>query len=154
MNRYKIFRGVNEDSVQVLSSRVLKSENKEDYYKLIAEENEKGNKQLILTRDIILKTTFEYILKNKYDLVSIETDNQELNERLIKYIDKAEEDRGYLVAVVLELEKDEDVDINKLTIQKYDETITFHINGIVSTNTTLESEMLDAITRSYLGYIS
>lgn len=153
MNKYKIFRGSDEDA-EVLSSRRLKKEDKGYYYDLIAEENDRGNKQLILTKDIILGVSLEYILKNKYDLIDMNTDYEELNEKIATHIKRAKKDRGYLVAVILELNKDEYADISSITLQKYDETISLYSNGIISTNTFLDEQLLNSIARNYCEYVS
>lgn len=153
MKKYKIFRGFDEDT-EVLSSRRLKKDDKRYYYDLIAEESDRGNRQLILTKDIILGVSLEYILKNKYDLIDMNTDSEEINEKIATHIKRAKKDRGYLVAVILELIKDEYADINSITLKKYDEVITLHSNGIISTNTFLDEQLLNVITRNYCGYVS
>ena len=153
MNKYKIFRGFDEDA-EVLSSRRLKKEDKGYYYDLIAEESDRGNKQLILTKDIILGVSLEYILKDKYDLIDMNTDSEELNEKIAKHIKRAKKDRGYLVAVILELNKDEYADINSITLQKYDEVISLYSNSIISTNTFLDEQLLNSIARNYCEYVS
>lgn len=154
MDKYKLFRTFEEEHEKALLSRKLKDEDKDDYYSLIREEHDKGNRQIILTNDIILGVTLKYILKEKYDLVDITTTNNELNERLSLHIDRAKKDRGYIAAVMLELKKREYRydDIISLTMQKYDEKVVFYGNGVVSTNTILSEKLLNAIAKIYLGY--
>lgn len=154
MDNYKIFRTFEEDHGEVLAVRRLKSGEKDDYYRLVMEESLKGNQQLILTDEIILGVTLKYLLNEKYDLVDVLTSSPELNERLSMYIDKSKEDRGYIVAVMLELKKHEYryEYITSLTISKFDEIITFHGNGVIATNVLLNEKLLDIVTRNYLGH--
>src|SRR5690606_38613525 len=106
------------------------------------------------TKDIILKTSLRYIVGEGYSLKKLITDCCETNEKIVRYIEKAKSDRAYLVAVTMELMKKDNIGIDSLTLQNYDEKITFHANGVVSTNTILDKDLLSCITDTYLGYVN
>lgn len=128
----------------------MSGEDRDSYYGLISRESEKGNYQFIITSDILSDVILKYVINNKYDLVSVETDNPGVNVNLVDYCSKMVEERGYLALVMLQLSKEEVMTYN-ITLQKFDEIITIKSKGIVSTNTIVDQDLLNTMINSYLG---
>lgn len=151
MHYYKLFVK-NESGGGYLLYRNLKERpevDKDGYYKLIKEERQKHRSQFIITDEIMKSIIYKYVILEKYDLVSVITDNSMLNKLIGKYIEEMKEDRVNLSLIMMELSRKYSCEINCISFEKFEEKISFESNGIITTNTILYDDTLKFINDVY-----
>lgn len=151
LNKYKVFVSYKMGEEKILCRKLSMDPNvnKDEYYKLIKEEGNNNNRQFILTDDLLIELILKYIIIDKYDLITVITEDLELNETLRRHIEEMKNDRAYLSLLISSLKTNQEYGISFVTFRKFDEEISFQQNGIITTNTVVNEELLNFLRDTY-----
>lgn len=140
MKRYKIFMNADEKTIY---TRRLLSETTEEYYEFIRnEEFYTEGQQLIITEDIMSEIVKHYSIIKKYAIIKMVRMGE------IEHIPDTGEESIDKLKALMSLEENGE-DYIKITLKKNDEIVEVQTNGILSTNTPIDNEMLKIIQKSY-----
>ena len=150
---FKLFQNINQEILPIEYSEI----DQRNYFNFVKTQYQKKLRQVIITSEIMLHILEKYFVEYNFKIINIcfAEGDIELEEKLQEVLERLEENRGYFLKLLKELEciaDNSSIDIESIELKSLNKKdgkyLNFRIwvNGILSIEKGQENYLLEEIT--------
>lgn len=151
---FKLFQNINQEILPIEYSEI----DQRNYFNFVKTQYQKKLRQVIITSEIMLHILEKYFVEYNFRIINIyfAEGDIELEEKLQEVLERLEENRGYFLKLLKELEciaDNSSIDIESIELKSLNKKdgkyLNFRIwvNGILSIEKGQENYLLEEITK-------
>ena len=151
---FKLFQNINQEILPIEYSEI----DQRNYFNFVKTQYQKKLRQVIITSEIMLHILEKYFVEYNFRIINIyfAEGDIELEEKLQKVLERVEENRGYFLKLLKELEciaDNSSIDIESIELKSLNKkdgkylNFKIWVNGILSIEKGQENYLLEEITK-------
>lgn len=151
---FKLFQNINQEIFPIEYSEI----DQRNYFNFVKTQYQKKLRQVIITSEIMLHILEKYFVEYNFKIINIcfAEGDIELEEKLQKVLERVEENRGYFLKLLKELEciaDNSSIDIESIELKSLNKkdgkylNFKIWVNGILSIEKGQENYLLEEITK-------